>query len=123
MPSPVEGAAAPKGAPGEARRSARTGRARRMLATVGVALVSALVVIGLGLLAEAAQAARAAGSVASGPLVVVAEPGETAWELARRVAPSAAGPELAALTERIVEANSLGSVRLQAGQLVQVPGG
>jgi hypothetical protein len=93
-----------------------------VLAAVGVALASALVVIGLGLLAEAAQAAGTAESAASGAQVVAAEPGETVWELARRVAPSAAGPELAALTQRIVEANSLGSVRLQPGQLVQVPG-
>jgi hypothetical protein len=92
-----------------------------VLAAVGVALASALVVIGLGLLAEAAQAARTAGSATSGPQMVAAEPGETVWELARRVSPSAAGPELAALTQRIVEANSLGSVRLQPGQLVQVP--
>jgi len=88
---------------------------------VCVALASALVVIGLGLTAEAAHAARAA-SAASGPQVVAAQPGETVWELVRRVAPSVAGPELAALTQRIVEANSLGSVRLQPGQLVQVPG-
>ena len=54
--------------------------------------------------------------------MVAAQPGETVWELVRRVAPSVAGPELAALTQRIVEANSLGSVRLQPGQLVQVPG-
>jgi hypothetical protein len=93
---------------------------RRVLAAVGVALASALVVIGLGLLAEAAHAARVAPA-ASGPQVVAAQPGETVWELARRVVPSAAGPELAELTQRIVEANSLGSVRLQPGQLVQVP--
>jgi hypothetical protein len=118
LPSGGQGAAGPAAAPREARGAGRAGRTRRVLAAVAVVLASALVVIGLGLLAEAAQAARAPGPPAGGAQVVAAEPGETVQELARRIARSAAGR---ALPPRIAAALSPGSARLQPGQLVEVP--
>jgi hypothetical protein len=45
------------------------------------------------------------------------------WEVARRVALSASGAELAAVAERISTANSLASVRLHPGQVLRVPSG
>jgi hypothetical protein len=57
------------------------------------------------------------------PIVVVAEAGETVWEVVDRVAPGAPGAERAALAERIVVDNGLRSVRLQPGQVLRVSPG
>ena len=57
------------------------------------------------------------------PVVVTAEPGETVWDVAARIAPGRPGAEVAAVAERIVADNALGSVRLEPGQVLRVAGG
>jgi hypothetical protein len=53
-------------------------------------------------------------------VVVTAEPGETVWDVASRVAPELSGPQRAALAERIVIDNALGSARPAPGQVLRV---
>jgi hypothetical protein len=101
-------------------------RMRRALAAAGLAVVTAAIVVGLGLLGGLVAQARA--DVGGGPAVAVATTvtvGQetTVWEVARDVAPTASGPRLAALTERIVTTNSLTSVQLHPGQVLRVPRG
>jgi hypothetical protein len=102
------------------------GRVRRVLAGLAVTVAAAAVVVGLGVLADSATAVRAAERSVSAPrgTVVVTVRGEhTAWEVARRIAPGASGPEVASLAERIVTENSLGSVPLRPGQVLRVTSG
>jgi hypothetical protein len=98
-------------------------RARRVLAAAALTVVAATVVVGLGLLAGASTESRAVVGGSSGAEVVtIVTVGQeaTVWDLARTVAPAASGPELAAVTERIVTDNSLTSVRLHPGQVLRV---
>jgi hypothetical protein len=101
-------------------------RVRRALAAAGLTVVAAAVVVGLGQLGGLVAQSRA--DAGGGPAVAVATtvtvgPETTVWEVARGVAPTASGPRLAALTERIVTANSLTSVQLHPGQVLRVPQG
>ncbi|GAA1218719.1 hypothetical protein [Pseudonocardia alaniniphila] len=101
-------------------------RVRRALAATGLTVVAAAVVVGLGQLGGVVAESRA--DVGGGPAVAVATtvtvgPEATVWEVARGVAPTASGPQLAALTERIVTTNSLTSVQLHPGQVLRVPQG
>jgi hypothetical protein len=83
------------------------------------------VVVGLGVLVDTAAAARAgeAARVAQDRAVVTVGVERTPWDVARRVAPAASGPELAALAEQIVTENSLAPVPLQPGQVLRVTSG
>ncbi len=100
-------------------------RVRRALAAAAVVLAAAAVVVVLGLLAGAAAAARGGGqqppAATETVTVVTVGTGETVWDLARQVTPAASGAELAAVVERIVTGNSLASVQLHPGQVLQVP--
>jgi hypothetical protein len=101
-------------------------RVRRALAATGLTVVAAAVVVGLGQLGGVVAQSRA--DVGGGPAVAVATtvtvgPEATVFEVARGVAPTASEPQLAALTERIVTANSLTSVQLHPGQVLRVPQG
>jgi hypothetical protein len=58
--------------------------------------------------------------VEGGTVTITVAAERTVWEVARAVAPGASGSELAALVERIVTDNSLGSVRLHPGQVLRV---
>lgn len=100
-----------------------------MTILAGLAVV---VVIAFGLLPDAAGrsgvsapvAPTATASVTVAPVArqLVVAPGEaTVWDLARRAAPEATGPQLAAVAERIVELNSLTSMHLRPGQVLWVP--
>jgi len=113
----------------------------RGVAGLGVVVLSAAVVVGLGLLAGIGGPER--GPVSVGPAAVLpalwpapvpvqvvpgatmvtVAPGETLWDVARRVAPAASGPELAGVAERLVTDNSLTSARLRPGQALRVTGG
>jgi hypothetical protein len=57
------------------------------------------------------------------PVVVTVEPGETVWEVADRVAPGLSGAERAALAQRIVADNGLGSARPAPGRVLRVVAG
>jgi hypothetical protein len=101
-------------------------RVRRVLAGLVVTVVAGVLVVGLGLLADAAAVTRAgeqAGRAPQAPVVVTVGAERSPWDVARRVAPGASGPELAALAERIVTDNSLGSVPLHPGQVLRVTSG
>lgn len=97
---------------------------RRGVAGVGLVLATAAAVVGLGTLADAAAQWRTPASVAA-PAVptVTVHTEETVWELAARVEPTATGRELAAVVDRIVTANALGSFRLHPGQVLRVTAG
>jgi hypothetical protein len=99
-------------------------RVRRALAGAALTVVAAAVVVGLGLLAGTVAQSRvgagSAGTVAAVAMVTVG-PEATVQDVARDVAPAASGAQLAALTERIVTANSLTSVELSPGQVLRVP--
>jgi hypothetical protein len=104
------------------RGPARPGsRLRRVVAGLALVAASAAVVVALGLLARVAEPAPTPVRPPA-PVVVIAEPGETVWDVAARVAPGRPGAEVAAVAERIVADNALGSVRLEPGQVLRVAG-
>jgi hypothetical protein len=101
-------------------------RGRQIVAGLAVTVVAGAVVVALGLLVDAAAAARAGDGEARAPqvpVIVMIDAERTPWDVARRVAPGASGPELAALAERIVTDNSLGPVPLHPGQVLRVTPG
>lgn len=99
-------------------------RVQGLLAGLAATVVAAAVVVGLGLLADAAASMRSDESgPAAVPIVVTVQSERTPWEVARRVAPAASGPELTALAEQIVTDNSLGPVPLRPGQVLRVTSG
>ncbi|MGH3615287.1 MAG: LysM peptidoglycan-binding domain-containing protein [Pseudonocardia sp.] len=119
--------------------SRRGERVLRGMAGLGVIVLAAAVVVGLGLLAgvggsqqgpvavgrtavpPASWPASVPAQVVPGARTVTVAPGETLWDVARRVAPVTSGPELAGVAERLVTDNSLTSVRLRPGQVLWVP--
>jgi Tfp pilus assembly protein FimV len=98
-----------------------------VVAGLAVMAASATAVIAVGLLAQiAGQSVEPAADAPRAPassILVTAQPGETVWEVAVRVAPGRSGPEVAALAERIAVENALSSARLGAGQVLRVPAG
>jgi hypothetical protein len=100
-------------------------RVRRALAAAGLTVVAAAVVVGLGQLGGVVAQSRAdvGGPARAVATTVTVGPEATVWEVARGVAPAASGAQVAALTERIVTANSLTSVQLHPGQVLRVPVG
>lgn len=101
-------------------------RARRVLAGVVLTIAAGALVVGLGLVADAAAATRAGEEAVRAPqgsITVTVGTERSPWDVARRVAPGASGPEQAALAERIVTDNSLGSVPLHPGQVLRVTSG
>ena len=111
-----------RGAVGVPGRARPTTRLRRVVAGIALVAASAAVVVALGLLARVAEPGHAPVRPLA-PVVVIAEPGETVWDVAARVAPGRPGAEVAAVAERIVADNALGSVRLEPGQVLRVAGG
>lgn len=93
-------------------------RLRRVAAGAAVFVVAAAVVVGLGVLAGLTTQARE--HVPAVVSITVSEPA-TVWDVARRFAPAAEGPELSAVAERIVTTNSLTSVHVHPGQVLRVP--
>jgi hypothetical protein len=101
-------------------------RVRRVLAGIAVTVAAAASVVVLGVLADSAAAVRAAEESVRAPqntVVVTVGAERSPWEVARRIAPGASGQEVAALAERIVTDNSLGSVPLHPGQVLRVTSG
>jgi hypothetical protein len=79
-----------------------------------VCLAAALVVGALGLLGDVVRSARVPAATG----VVQVHAGESIWQVARRVAPSA---DPGAVAARIVELNGLGSPSVRAGQVLVSP--
>jgi hypothetical protein len=101
--------------------SARRYAVRRAVAVAALGLLSMLVVVVLGLVAQASGADRARAGVPTGSETVLVEPGDTVWDVARREVPEA---DAAAVVERIVADNGLGSASvgvLPAGTVLHVP--
>ncbi|WP_344741862.1 hypothetical protein, partial [Pseudonocardia halophobica] len=98
-------------------------RLRRAVAAAVLALASAAVVVGLGLLAGAAGEAQARSAVPSGTAAVTVEPGESVWDVARRTVPAVASVGTGAVVERIAADNALpvDSAPLPAGLVLRVP--
>jgi hypothetical protein len=97
-------------------------RLRRAVAAVALAVVSAAVVVGLGLVAGAAGEAHARAAVPSGTALVTVQPGESVWEVARR-APAVGTAGTDAVVERIAADNRLpvDAAPLPAGLVLRVP--
>ncbi|MET0233438.1 MAG: hypothetical protein ABW224_02245 [Kibdelosporangium sp.] len=89
-------------------------RRRRVAASILIALVVFLGVIGIGMLAGA----MAEDTVPDRTAVVWVEPGETLWEVAERSAP---GYDTGAVVHRIHELNEIPGNEVLAGQALQVP--
>ena len=87
---------------------------RRIIASVAVVAAVAVVVFGLGLLSDLARAARVPSVTAK----VTVEAGESLWQVARRVAPSA---DPGAVAARIVELNGLASPSVRPGEVLDSP--
>ena len=84
-----------------------------IMALVGVAVVAAVALGGL-LGARAAADSVSAGRPAE-PLYVIAEPGDTLWSIAARIAPNAS------ITEVVDQLVVLNGTSITAGQAVRVP--
>jgi LysM domain len=92
-------------------------------ATVGLALLAALITVWLGVVAQFGGVVGAASSSAPVPdtlSVVQVQAGETLQQVAHRVAPDA---PVAHVVDRIRELNELESVSLDAGQTLIAPVG
>ncbi|WP_246843013.1 LysM peptidoglycan-binding domain-containing protein [Allokutzneria sp. NRRL B-24872] len=98
------------------RKRSLAARVRGMLAALAL---TAVAVVGLGLLAQL----RGIGDgpdVPESVSVVEVDPGESLWQLARRVAPDSPS---GAVIERIVELNELSDHVVHPGQPLRVPDG
>jgi hypothetical protein len=104
----------PLGARGGVALEARYATRRMVAQFVLVVLAAAIVVGGLGLLADGVRAARV--PAATGMVQVHA--GESIWQVARRAAPSA---DPGAVAARIVELNDLASPSVRDGQVLVSP--
>ncbi|WP_214406536.1 hypothetical protein [Pseudonocardia lacus] len=101
---------------------------QRALVTAALAATTATAVVLLGLVAGAVSESRGAPAPVAGPaavrsgdaITVTVGSDGTVWEVAEAVLPSATGPELGALAERIIADNDLSTVRVQAGQTLRV---
>ena len=92
-----------------------------MVVGVAVVLAAAAVVFGLGRVADATAHARAAAAPVVAEVTVTVDAPGTVWDVAEGVAPGASGPERAAMVDRIVAANALGSVIVRPGEVLRVP--
>jgi len=85
-----------------------------VFAAVAVAATLAVFAI-VGAVGSSAQADQSAPSRAMAPRVVIAQPGDTLWAIARRVTPNGSITEL---VERLVQMNG---DTIAAGQEVRIP--
>jgi hypothetical protein len=99
-----------------ARRAARPGGARSVALFLLVTFAAAATVVGLSLLGSVVREARAPEATT----VVRVAPAESAWQVARRMAPSA---DPGAGAARIIELDHLGSPSVRAGQQLVSPTG
>jgi len=109
-------AGVPRAAAAGGRRAPRLCRLGSVLAAVAVVVASAVMVGGLGLLGDLARHER----VPSVSGVVRVRDGESLWQVARRVAPSA---DPGAVAARIVEMNDLSAPAVHPGQALFSPVG
>ncbi|MCY7340344.1 MAG: hypothetical protein LH603_00360, partial [Pseudonocardia sp.] len=98
---------------------------RRAAAGIAVAVVTAAVVVVLGLLAGMAGSAHTgeAVPVPSRSVSITVGEQETVHDVARVLAPDATEAQLSVVAERLVAANSLTSPRVRPGQVLRVTPG
>lgn len=98
---------------------------RRAAVGIAVAVVTAAVVVVLGLLAGMAGSARTgeAVPVPSRSVSITVGEQETVHDVARVLAPDATEAQLSVVAERLVAANSLTSPRVRPGQVLRVTPG
>lgn len=98
--------------------------ARGAVAGLALAVLTAAVVVGLGLLGTLAGEWRGGAVPAGGASVeVTVGARETVWDVAHRLAPGLTGAELAAFAERVAVDNALTSARVAPGRVLRVPVG
>ena len=96
--------------------SVATYQRRRLVVLVAVMLVLGVVIAGvIGTTGTSAQADQAVAGQSVEPRTVVAQPGDTLWAIAQRVAPHA---NVSELVDELVRLNGDAIV---AGQLVRIP--
>ncbi|MEJ6514422.1 MAG: LysM peptidoglycan-binding domain-containing protein [Acidimicrobiia bacterium] len=96
--------------------SVATYQRRRLVVMVAVMLVLGVVIAGvIGATGTTAQADQAVAGQAIAPRTVIAQPGDTLWAIARRVAPQG---NISELVDQLVRINGDAIV---AGQLVRIP--
>ena len=96
--------------------SVETYQRRRLVVLVAVMLVLGVVIAGIiGATGTTAQADQAVAGQSVEPRTVIAQPGDTLWAIAKRVAPQA---NISDLVDQLVRINGDAIV---AGQLVRIP--
>ena len=96
--------------------SVATYQRRRLVVLVASMLILGVVIAGvIGVTGTTAQADQAVAGQSVEPRTVVAQPGDTLWEIAQRVAPQA---NISDLVDQLVRMNGDAIV---AGQLVRIP--
>jgi nucleoid-associated protein YgaU len=96
--------------------SVATYQRRRLVVLVAAMLVLGVVIAGvIGATGTSAQADQAVAGQSVEPRTVVAQPGDTLWAIAQRVAPQA---NVSELVDELVRLNGDAIV---AGQLVRIP--
>ena len=96
--------------------SVATYQRRRLVVLVAVMLVLGVVIAGvIGATGTTAQADQAVAGQSIEPRTVIAQPGDTLWAIAQRVAPQA---NISDLVDELVRLNGDAIV---AGQLVRIP--
>ena len=98
--------------PSRRRPSAAVYRRRRLVAAL---VFVALVAVAGATLMRVATGAASAGAAPSAPVVLVAQPGDSYWTLAREVSP---GGDLRSTVDALVDAN--GGRDLQAGDRIEL---
>ena len=96
--------------------SVATYQRRRLVVLVAVMLILGVVIAGvIGATGTTAQADQAVAGQSIEPRTVIAQPGDTLWAIAKRVAPQA---NISDLVDQLVRINGDAIV---AGQLVRIP--
>jgi nucleoid-associated protein YgaU len=96
--------------------SVATYQRRRLVVLVAAILLLGVVIAGvIGVTGTTAQADQAVAGQSVEPRTVVAQPGDTLWAIAQRVAPQA---NISELVDELVRLNGDAIV---AGQLVRIP--
>jgi nucleoid-associated protein YgaU len=96
--------------------TAATFQRRRLVVLVAVMLILGVVIAGvIGATGTSAQADQAVAGQLVSPRTVIAQPGDTLWAIAKRVAPQS---NISDLVDQLVRINGDAIV---AGQVVRIP--
>jgi hypothetical protein len=116
--SAVAAAAGPARA---AHRPVRLTHRGRLVLVVLLALVATAVLFAVGLVPSQASTGASLPPLspgAAGAHTLIAQPGDTLWSIAVRIAP---GVDPRVTVQRVIDANHLGGVSIEAGQTLVLP--